>query len=103
MKQLNRETPDVPEIFLKPTSSYVTEESHIVVSIFTMFFLCPSRTINIIMKLQIPKGFSVNQEVELGVIISEKVKGVNKNDAMKVVGGYCVALDMTAACKLVRF
>lgn len=59
-------------------------------------------TINIVKNFQIPKEFSVNQEVELGVIISKKVKGVDKNDAMGAVGGYCVALDMTATCRLVR-
>lgn len=50
---------------------------------------------------QIPKGFSVNEEIELGVIIDTKVKNIPENEAMKVVGGYCVALDMTATCKMV--
>lgn len=51
---------------------------------------------------QIPTGFSVNQEVELGVIINKKTKNIHESDAMDIVGGYCVALDMTATCRMVR-
>lgn len=51
---------------------------------------------------QIPKGFSVNEEVELGVIIGKKAKHVTKEEAMEYIGGYCVALDMTATCRMVR-
>lgn len=78
LKVLKREVPQVPEIFIKPTTSYITENDAIV----------------------IPNGFSVNQEVELGVIIGKKAKRVKENEAMDYVGGYCVALDMTATCKM---
>lgn len=53
-------------------------------------------------KFQIPKGFMINEEVELGVIINTKVKNVSEKDAMDTVGGFCVALDMTATCRLVQ-
>ncbi|XP_074039045.1 oxaloacetate tautomerase FAHD1, mitochondrial isoform X2 [Leptinotarsa decemlineata] len=75
---MNKPIPKVPEIFLKPTTSYVTEKSPI----------------------KIPKGFSVNEEVELGVIIGLKAKGVNEDEALNYVGGYCLAFDMTATCKM---
>lgn len=51
---------------------------------------------------QIPKGFSVNQEIELGVIISRKGKHITEAEAMEYVGGYCAALDMTATCRMVN-
>lgn len=51
---------------------------------------------------QIPNGFSLNEEIELGVIISQKGKHIKENEAMEYVGGYCAALDMTATCRLVN-
>ncbi|KAG5882435.1 hypothetical protein JTB14_025241 [Gonioctena quinquepunctata] len=78
LRILNRPMPKVPEIFIKPTTSYIREGESII----------------------IPKGFSVNQEVELGVIIGRKAKGVSEDEAIDHIGGYCVALDMTATCKM---
>ncbi|KAJ8920432.1 hypothetical protein NQ315_005300 [Exocentrus adspersus] len=78
LKVLNKPMPEVPEIFIKPTTSYITEKESIV----------------------IPKGFSVNEEVELGVIIGKRAKKVAENRAIDYIGGYCVALDMTATCKM---
>jgi len=51
---------------------------------------------------QVPKGDSVNYEVELGVIIGEKCRNVSESEAMNVVAGYCLALDMTNTTLLVR-
>lgn len=39
-------------------------------------------------------------EVELGVVIGKRCKNVTKASAMDYVGGYCLALDMTAQCAL---
>lgn len=44
---------------------------------------------------QIPKGLKVNEEVELGVIISKKCKRIKPSEAMDFVAGYCVALELT--------
>nr|CAI5861296.1 unnamed protein product [Callosobruchus analis] len=79
LKILKRDIPKEPGIFIKPSTSYVTEGEHIL----------------------IPKDFSVNEEVELGVIIGKKTKHVSREEAMDFVGGYCVALDMTATCRMV--
>lgn len=37
-----------------------------------------------------------HHEVELGVVISRQARRITEEDALKYVGGYCVALDMTA-------
>lgn len=72
-KELNNPLPTEPLIFLKPTTAYVCEGSDI----------------------KIPKGCSnLHHEVELGVVIEKK--GKNIEDAMTYVGGYVLALDMTA-------
>ncbi|XP_062124688.1 acylpyruvase FAHD1, mitochondrial isoform X2 [Drosophila sulfurigaster albostrigata] len=71
--------PTVPLVFLKPTSSYIREGSPIV----------------------LPKVFNkVAYEVELGVVIGSRCKNVSKEHAMEYVGGYCLALDLTAQCNL---
>ncbi|KAF4517007.1 hypothetical protein B566_EDAN009680 [Ephemera danica] len=62
-----------PVIFLKPTSSYITEGQSI----------------------EIPKEFVVNHEIELGVVVGERCSRVSESDAARYVGGYCLALDMT--------
>ncbi|CAH1981985.1 unnamed protein product [Acanthoscelides obtectus] len=79
LKVLKKDVPKEPGIFIKPSTSYITEGKQIM----------------------IPKGFSVNEEVELGIIIGKKAKHVSREEAMRYVGGYCVALDMTATCRLV--
>ncbi|XP_037922071.1 acylpyruvase FAHD1, mitochondrial isoform X2 [Hermetia illucens] len=79
LKKNNVPAPENPVMFLKPTSSYIVEGQDII----------------------IPKVFTrVAHEVELGVIINRKCKDVSKQDAMSYVGGYCLALDMTAQCEL---
>ncbi|EYC18448.1 hypothetical protein Y032_0027g1522 [Ancylostoma ceylanicum] len=39
---------------------------------------------------------NLHQEVELGVVIGKTAKSVPRSEAMSYVGGYTVALDMTA-------
>ncbi|SPP83460.1 blast:Acylpyruvase FAHD1%2C mitochondrial [Drosophila guanche] len=79
VKARNVPVPKEPLVFLKPTSSYLREGHPII----------------------LPKVFSkVAYEVELGVVIGTRCKNVTKQDAMKYVSGYCLALDLTAQCNL---
>ena len=74
--------------------------------IFTYFFpikFCnpdvqpPSAMITAGQQIEIPLGCAeIHHEIELGVIISKQCKRVDKDSAMDYVGGYCLALDMTA-------
>jgi len=50
---------------------------------------------------QIPDGFVVNQETELGVIVGKSCRNVTEAEALKSIGGYCLALDMTEVKHLV--
>jgi len=62
----------------------------------------PSCDLNFVFP-QLPKVFTkVAYEVELGVVIGKPCKNVSKADAMSYVAGYCLALDLTAQCNLVR-
>ncbi|XP_046565706.1 acylpyruvase FAHD1, mitochondrial-like [Haliotis rubra] len=73
--ELGNPVPKKPILFLKPTTAYVTAGDAV----------------------KIPKGCSsLHHEVELGVVIGEKACDVAEPDAMKYVGGYVLALDMTA-------
>lgn len=60
-------------LFLKPSTSYVTEPHPI----------------------RCPRGVELHHEVELGVLIGKEARNVSKAAAMSYVGGYCLALDMT--------
>ncbi|XP_076439579.1 oxaloacetate tautomerase fahd-1, mitochondrial-like [Babylonia areolata] len=74
-KELGNPIPEKPILFLKPTSSYVSEGSPI----------------------QIPKGCgSLHHEVELGVVIERSGKNISESSALDHIGGYILALDMTA-------
>jgi len=67
--------PTKPMLFMKATSAYIGNMETI----------------------KIPVGCTdVNHEIELGVVIATKMSHVKAADAMKFVGGYAVALDMTA-------
>lgn len=66
--------PNFPLFFLKPPSSFVTQGSPI----------------------EIPEGCEVHHEVELAVIIGQKCRDISAAQAMEVVAGYALALDMTA-------
>uniref|UniRef100_H2Y0X5 Oxaloacetate tautomerase FAHD1, mitochondrial n=1 Tax=Ciona intestinalis TaxID=7719 RepID=H2Y0X5_CIOIN len=73
--ELKNPVPKSPLIFLKPTSSYVREGSAV----------------------KIPTGCStLHHEVELGIVISKKGGDIQTDKAMDHVGGYVLALDMTA-------
>ncbi|XP_037892454.1 acylpyruvase FAHD1, mitochondrial [Glossina fuscipes] len=71
--------PEEPILFLKPSTSLIQEGQNII----------------------IPKVFSkVAHEVELACVIGRRCRNVSKGSAMQFVGGYCLALDMTAQCSL---
>lgn len=73
--ELGNAIPEKPLLFLKPTSAYIEEGSPI----------------------KIPVGCSsLHHEIELGVVIKTKCTKIKPEDVMSHVGGYCLALDMTA-------
>lgn len=45
----------------------------------------------------------VKHEVELGVVIGKKCRNVSAAEAADYIGGYCLGLDLSAFCELVRF
>ncbi|KAG4067482.1 hypothetical protein HA402_002759 [Bradysia odoriphaga] len=68
-------SPDDPIIFLKPTSSYLSEGSLI----------------------HLPRNLGViYYELELAVVIGKSARYVSATDGMDYVAGYALALDMTA-------
>uniref|UniRef100_A0A0N5B3D8 oxaloacetate tautomerase n=1 Tax=Strongyloides papillosus TaxID=174720 RepID=A0A0N5B3D8_STREA len=72
---LNHSIPKNPLLFLKSTNTIIGEEG----------------------KIRIPPGCKdLYQEVELAVIIGKKGYKIKKEEANNYVGGYSVALDMTA-------
>ena len=57
----------------------------------------PSAYIEAGQKIEIPIGCDdLHHEIELGVVINKTCKMVTADQAMDFVGGYCLALDMTA-------
>ncbi|KAK6913748.1 Fumarylacetoacetase-like, C-terminal [Dillenia turbinata] len=74
-KELGNAVPKEPVLFLKPTSSYLENGGTIEVP---------------------PPLESLDHEVELAVVISQKARDVPESSAMDYVGGYALALDMTA-------
>ncbi|KAI5741196.1 hypothetical protein M8J76_011371 [Diaphorina citri] len=46
-------------------------------------------------KTPIADGSEVHHEVEMGIIISQRCKKVNRYDALNCIAGYCLALDLT--------
>ncbi|XP_059632753.1 probable acylpyruvase FAHD1, mitochondrial [Cornus florida] len=74
-KELGNAVPKEPVLFLKPTSSYLGNGG----------------------KIEVPHPWeSLDHEVELAVVISQKARDVPETTAMDYVGGYALALDMTA-------
>ncbi|XP_068663168.1 oxaloacetate tautomerase FAHD1, mitochondrial-like [Aristolochia californica] len=74
-KELGNAVPKEPVLFMKPTSSYLQNGGTI----------------------QIPPPLeSLDHEVELAVVIGKKARDVDEAYAMDYVGGYALALDMTA-------
>lgn len=74
-KELNNPLPEIPLIFLKPTSSYIFPGKALEIPSFTS---------------------SLHHEVELGVVISDKCSRIHPDDWQNFVLGYVLALDMTA-------
>lgn len=74
-KELGNAVPKEPVLFLKPTSSYLQNGGTIEIP---------------------PPLESLDHEVELAVVISQKARDVAETEAMDYVGGYALALDMTA-------
>ncbi|XP_020583444.1 acylpyruvase FAHD1, mitochondrial [Phalaenopsis equestris] len=74
-KELGNAVPKEPVLFLKPTSSYLQNGG----------------TIEVPHPLE-----SLDHEVELAVVIGHKARDVSEAGAMDFVGGYAIALDMTA-------
>jgi len=73
--ELGNAVPTKPLLFMKPPSAMITAGQQI----------------------EIPLGCTeIHHEIELGVIINKECKRVDKDKAMDYVGGYCLALDMTA-------
>ena len=73
--ELNNPLPTTPLIFMKPPSTLIQNGSPI----------------------EIPLGCQeVHHEIELGVVIGSKCHRVDKDKCMQHVGGYVLALDMTA-------
>lgn len=74
-KELGNAVPKEPVLFLKPTSSYLENGGTI----------------------EVPHPLdSLHHEVELAVVIGQRARDVPETTAMDYVGGYAVALDMTA-------
>ncbi|WFD36064.1 acylpyruvate hydrolase [Malassezia cuniculi] len=73
-KELNNAVPTEPFFFLKPTSSYIGNGDSI----------------------EIPKGVVAHHEVELAVVIGSKARDVSPAKADSYIGGYALAIDMTA-------
>ncbi|XP_022091480.1 acylpyruvase FAHD1, mitochondrial-like [Acanthaster planci] len=73
--ELGNVLPAEPIIFLKPTTAFITEGKPI----------------------RAPPGCSnLHHEVELGVVVSRPGSSIPESVAMDHVGGYALALDMTA-------
>ncbi|KAK4388431.1 putative acylpyruvase FAHD2, mitochondrial [Sesamum angolense] len=74
-KELGNPVPKEPVLFLKPTSSYLENGG----------------------KIEVPEPLeALDHEVELAVVIGQRARDVPEAKAMDYVGGYALALDMTA-------
>ncbi|KAL8121556.1 oxaloacetate tautomerase FAHD1, mitochondrial-like [Apium graveolens] len=74
-KELGNAVPKEPVLFMKPTSSYLANGGTI----------------------EVPHPLSsLDHEVELAVVIGRKARDVSESNAMNYIGGYALALDMTA-------
>ncbi|CAF2975790.1 unnamed protein product [Rotaria socialis] len=73
--ELGNVVPSKPMIFMKPPSAFVLEPNKIII---------PS------------EWDELHHEVELGVIIDKQCRNIDKDLVEANIGGYCLALDMTA-------
>jgi acylpyruvate hydrolase len=74
-KQYNLPVTEEPLVFMKPTTSYIKEGQSII---------RPKKCERLV------------YEVELGVVIGKKGRNIREESALDHVGGYVLALDMTA-------
>ena len=95
-KELGNATPSKPFFFLKPPTAYVTQGSPI---------LLPFKGVDLHYEGMVnppsyvdSKGNINCYSVELGVIIGKNGKNISREDAASFIGGYTLALDMTARC-----
>ena len=74
------------------------QEMHTTVTIDPLIFLKPASSVIFDGESIIIPSMSkcLHHEVELGVVVNEKCKNVDKKEALDFVLGYCVALDITA-------
>ncbi|CAD5225900.1 unnamed protein product [Bursaphelenchus xylophilus] len=73
--ELNNPVPKKPMLFLKSTNALLADGGTIIAP---------------------PGCQDLHQEVELALVIAKTAKNVKKEDAYNYIGGYTVALDMTA-------
>ncbi|XP_047968894.1 probable acylpyruvase FAHD1, mitochondrial [Salvia hispanica] len=74
-KEFGNAVPKEPVLFLKPTTSFLENGG----------------------KIEVPEPLeALDHEVELAVVISQRARDVPEVTAMDYVGGYALALDMTA-------
>ncbi|VDN23603.1 unnamed protein product [Gongylonema pulchrum] len=109
--ELGNALPKKPLFFVKSVNSYVSEGRPIVapagcnklhqeveLGVKPLFFV---KSVNSYVSegrpIVAPAGCNkLHQEVELGVVFSKHAKNVQRNQAFNYIGGYTVALDMTA-------
>ena len=75
IEELNNETPTEPLVFLKPTSALAQKEDVITLPAFSN---------------------SVHYEAELVIYIDKSARNLSIDEALSVIGGYGVGLDLTA-------
>ncbi|KAL2470374.1 Fumarylacetoacetate (FAA) hydrolase family [Abeliophyllum distichum] len=74
-KELGNAVPKEPVLFMKPTTSYLENGG----------------------KIEVPEPLeALDHEVELAVVIGRRARDVPEASAMDYIGGYALALDMTA-------
>lgn len=75
IEELNNETPTEPLVFLKPTSALAQKDDPITLPAFSN---------------------SVHYEAELVIYIAKDARNITSDEALAVIGGYGVGLDLTA-------
>jgi 2-keto-4-pentenoate hydratase/2-oxohepta-3-ene-1,7-dioic acid hydratase in catechol pathway len=73
--EMHSTLPPEPVLFLKPASAVIYSGDSILIP---------------------PRSSCIHHEIELGVVIGQRAHHVSKNDALDVVLGYLVCLDITA-------
>ncbi|MEW6011321.1 MAG: fumarylacetoacetate hydrolase family protein [Euryarchaeota archaeon] len=73
--ELNMDLPEEPVIFLKPPTTIIGHQDHIIYPY---------------------SSHQVDYEAEMGIIISKKAKNIKENNAREFIGGYTIINDVTA-------